>query len=701
MSKKTLHQMIEDNAQEVDILERIKTTKDINKKDKNGNTPLHCLLNNYKIEIKIKMVQALVAAGANVNVTNEIEQTPLQLACYKGEADKLEIVQTLLKAGADAKAVSISGDSALHYAVKNARYHAESREDDIYHALIEAGADVNARNNRGATPIFDCRVKDIRTLVAAGANVNATDNDGNTPLHEACMEKDSVRISALLAEGADSEIENNAGEKPAIKRWGIDTQSMSIHELIDDGVPVQDIIAAIAAGADVNEKKDYYTPLQQVVMKEMGSELVQALIDAGADVNAYATKDDLTDEDREGIEEGECEEYDVYDGAERTALAYATMNNQLDVMQTLLDAGADVNLIFGTSGCDLFSAISFAETKEALELLIQNGARVNIEYGEDEPESLLYQKIHYGNMSPECILTLLRAGAVASGHRYSDDMFDVYLSRHPEIADPNLFRQLWEKNKEERMDEVKEEYERNRRRNMDDDWEDNDDREDDDDWSFDNYSDDETEDEDEENDEDDEEDEEDEEEEEEEAQSLYDLIENDASVEEIKEAIANGADVNEKKFHGQTPLHIAAQGSWRADIVRALVEAGADVNARDDDGFTPLHLAALNSVSDDESDEGVKALIESGADVNAKTNDWCQDQDTPLHLALGNTDDYALGSLAVIRTLIEAGADVNARNGHGYTPLRHLEFMEVGWEDGDHEIIEPYFALLRQAGAEL
>ena len=248
--------------------------------------------------------------------------------------------------------------------------------------------------------------------------------------------------------------------------------SESLFELIDKKASTEEIIAAIDDVWDVDEKKDYYTPLQRVVKEKMSIEIVQALLDAGAYVDGHATEENITDQRREELDEEGIMYAEELQDAEFTALALATQNNQLDVMQTLLDAEADVNLIFGTSGSDLFAAISFANTKEALELLIQNGARVNIVYGEEEPNSVLYEKIHYADMSPECILTLLRAGAVAFGNRSSDDMFDVYLSRHPEIADPNLFRQLWEKNKEERMDEVHREAELNRERfdNEESDW---------------------------------------------------------------------------------------------------------------------------------------------------------------------------------------------------------------------------------------
>ena len=58
---------------------------------------------------------------------------------------------------------------------------------DIGKALLAAGADVNAANNFGTTPlILACvygRLEAARALVAAGANVNAADQDGRTPLN--------------------------------------------------------------------------------------------------------------------------------------------------------------------------------------------------------------------------------------------------------------------------------------------------------------------------------------------------------------------------------------------------------------------------------------------------------------------------------------------------------------------------------------
>ena len=62
-------------------------------------------------------------------------------------------------------------------------------------------------------------------------------------------------------------------------------------------------------------------------------------------------------------------------------------------------------------------------------------------------------------------------------------------------------------------------------------------------------------------------------------ESLFDLIEDDASVKKIKTAIAEGADVNEKSGGDEdTPLHIAASRPWKVDVIRLLIEAGADEN---------------------------------------------------------------------------------------------------------------------------
>ena len=174
-------------------------------------------------------------------------------------------------------------------------------------------------------------------------------------------------------------------------------------------------------------------------------------------------------------------------------------------------------------------------------------------------------------------------------------------------------------------------------------------------------------------------------------ESLFDLIEDDASVKKIKTAIAEGADVNEKISYERTPLHIAVYEKANKGTIQALIEAGADLNAKDEGGSTPLHTAAYNRSWDpDWSDYILKVLIESGADVNAK--DDCQN--TPLHIAVQD-----VRYLDVIRTLIEAGADVNARDKDDCTPLKILK--DKVQEREDREFFEPYFDLLLQAGAEL
>ena len=61
------------------------------------------------------------------------------------------------------------------------------------------------------------------------------------------------------------------------------------------------------------------------------------------------------------------------------------------------------------------------------------------------------------------------------------------------------------------------------------------------------------------------------------------------NIETVKQAIAAGADVNEKDDFGFTPLHWATT----TEIAGMLISKGADVNAKTDKGTTPLDRAIL------------------------------------------------------------------------------------------------------------
>jgi ankyrin repeat protein len=93
-------------------------------------------------------IEALVAAGADVNEQSEGSPTALMWAAKEGH---VEAVKVLLKLNADPRARTAFGTTALMLAVR-----ARSRE--IVEALVAAGADVSAKDEMAMTPVELARI---------------------------------------------------------------------------------------------------------------------------------------------------------------------------------------------------------------------------------------------------------------------------------------------------------------------------------------------------------------------------------------------------------------------------------------------------------------------------------------------------------------------------------------------------------------
>ena len=171
-----------------------------------------------------------------------------------------------------------AGDTALHVAA--AAYQREPAE-----VMIAKGADVRARNRRGAEPLHyaadggpdtahwdplaQCEV--IASLIAAGADPNAVDTSGVAPLHRAVRSRCSAAAGALIDHGADPRLRNKRGSTPlhlAVQNTGKsdsgtdackDEQRRLIDLLLGNGASLTDVDAngkSVAAAASSHWIRD-------------------------------------------------------------------------------------------------------------------------------------------------------------------------------------------------------------------------------------------------------------------------------------------------------------------------------------------------------------------------------------------------------------------------------------------------------------
>ena len=167
----------------------------------------------------------LIDAGADINKANNYGATPLMFAISSGSRDF--IILLLESEDIDVNAVSVigpgqrggllgdrGGNTALLTAVLDTAYN-EDREPDIVEMLLKSGADPNVVNGSGITALHVAAVRRldvVQILVDNGADINRKDGLGFTILMRAVSGASYPIVDVLLTlPQLDLDITNNVG----------------------------------------------------------------------------------------------------------------------------------------------------------------------------------------------------------------------------------------------------------------------------------------------------------------------------------------------------------------------------------------------------------------------------------------------------------------------------------------------------------
>ena len=205
------------------------------------------------------IVRSLIHRGADLNPIcedhdeggNDVRWTPLLAAIFRRRQD---VAILLLERGADMEIRSNRGETAL--------YMASSRGCvDIVRQLISHRTDPNAEFEtfdiykgvvkstplHGASYIGNTQV--ARILLEHGANPNAPDNSGATALHTASFSGKVAVVELLLEYGAHSDVRDKLGWTP------LHEAAFNLH--------LQVVVALLNHGADPHaQANDRTTPIQ-------------------------------------------------------------------------------------------------------------------------------------------------------------------------------------------------------------------------------------------------------------------------------------------------------------------------------------------------------------------------------------------------------------------------------------------------------
>jgi ankyrin repeat protein len=267
-----------------------------------------------------------------------------------GEIRKGDIAQVraLLEHGANVNARDSKGATALMHAALYGDF-------ECMNLLLEKGADPNASNDLGINALMWAAgdFEKVRALVAHGANVNASSNYGFTALSVAAASPGNLpTVLFLLDKGADPK---------AVDKDGVGALFLACAR--GDSKIVEELLRR---GANPNEKHLRLTETALMWASKMNRPLsVEALLKSGADVNQRSAI-------RVPAQSGQQEV------GETSALLWAAPRNDPETVKLLLNAHADPNAVDMRGLTPLMLAVTNEDQNiETVRMLLSKTADIN------------------------------------------------------------------------------------------------------------------------------------------------------------------------------------------------------------------------------------------------------------------------------------------------------------------------------------
>jgi uncharacterized protein len=325
-------------------------------------------------------------------------RTPLMLSAISGDA---KITKMLIEAGANINAKDNVGLNAIQIAIGFIR-------PDVIGVLVDAGGDPNSSlpNSRATALVVAANKRDkqlAKKLLAAKADVNAKTRSGKTPLTYA-LELGEEEIAGMFLD-AGAGIEESKKDENILSRIAFNGHANIIRLLLERGLVQQGVdgglheaLGYVAADGhldlvekfldtgkvEINKPNDNGNTPLLLALKGGKAITISKLIDAKANVNWF-------------------------NKAGRNALMITTSNPSIEIIRLFIGSGVKVNAtdLDGKTALMCLASYRCPNTANVAEMLIDAKANVNAQ-DVDGWTTLMYAA-RDGN--PEIAEILIKAGA--------------------------------------------------------------------------------------------------------------------------------------------------------------------------------------------------------------------------------------------------------------------------------------------------